>query len=211
MSRRIVQGLAGIGLLLATGCASTPDSAAPATAPGGVAYRDDQDLQKVWVADGFDFTGFDTLYVVAPRVEVPKVNPDGVENLEWARGLLPEELASAIRGRQVFTSVVTREADIRPGSRTLRLETTIVEYEKGGGGARWFGSLYGAGQPVIRVRGRLSAEDRPVFLFESRRSGESGGARWLGGYRSDKDIQQEDIRDLAVDLADFMARKGKSR
>jgi hypothetical protein len=176
-----------------------------------VTYRDDKDLQKVWVADGFDFTGFDTLYIAATRADVPKVHPDGVENLEWARGLLPDELAGAIRSTSVFRSVVTREADIQPGSRALRLETTIVEYEKGGGGARWFGGLYGAGQPVIRVRGRVSAEDRAVFLFESRRSGQSGGARWLGGYRGDKEIQQEDMRHLATELADFMARKGKPK
>jgi hypothetical protein len=211
MGGRIARGLAVTGLLLATGCASAPESAAPAAAPGGVTYRADVDLQKVWLADGFDFTGFDTLYIAATRAEVDKVHSDGAENLEWARGLLPDELAGAIRGRSVFPSVVTREADIRPGGPVLRLETAIVEYEKGGGGARWFAGLYGAGQPVIRVRGRLSAEDRPVFLFESRRSGDSGGARWLGGYRSDKEIQQEDIRDLAGDLAEFMVRKGKSR
>jgi hypothetical protein len=203
--------MAGLLLVLAAGCASAPESAAPSAPPAGVTYRDDQDLQRVWVADGFDFTGFDALYVVATRAEVPKMNPDGAENLEWARGIVPEELAGAIRTRSVFASVVTREADVPPGSRVLRLETTIVEYEKGGGGARWFAGLYGAGQPVIRLQGRLSAADRALFLFESRRSGQSGGARWLGGYRSDREIQQEDIRHLAGELADFMARKGKSR
>jgi hypothetical protein len=33
----------------------------------------------------------------------------------------------------------------------------------------------------------------------------------FGGYRSDKAIQEEDIRDLAVDLVDFMAHNGAPR
>jgi hypothetical protein len=62
---------------------------------------------------------------------------------------------------------------------------------------------------VIGVRGRVTDGDRQVFLFEARRSGDSGTARLFGGYRSDKAIQEEDIRDLAQDLADFIVRDGK--
>ena len=50
--------------------------------------------------------------------------------------------------------------------------------------------------------------DRPVLVFETRRSGTTASARWLGGYRSDKDIQTEDIRDLAKAVAEFMAGAG---
>ena len=105
--------------------------------------------------------------------------------------------------------MVTREADVRPGSRVLRLDNTIVDYERGGGGARYFAGLYGAGQPVITVRGRITDGDRQVFLFETRRSGVGGKARWLGGVMSDKDIQTNDIRDLARALADFIAGVAK--
>ena len=137
---------------------------------------------------------------------MPKLNPDGRENLEWARGVLRDELAKVIEAKKVFGAVVTRDADLKPGGRVLKLENTIIEYEKGGGGARWFAGLYGAGQPVITVRGRVTDGDRQVFSFETRRSGGSGRARWLGGYLSDKDIQTEDIRDLAKALVEFMAR-----
>jgi hypothetical protein len=115
------------------------------------------------------------------------------------------ELAAALRERSLFT-VVTSPADVKPGSRVLRLDNTIIEYEKGGGGARFFAGLYGAGQPVIKIRGRLTEADRPLFVFEARRSSESGWSRAFGGYRSDKAIQEEDIKDLAGDLGDFMAR-----
>jgi hypothetical protein len=179
--------------------------AQPSTAAGGVALREEKDLGKIWLAPGFDFKGFDTLLITETRADVPRLNPDGAANLEWARGVVQAELAAAFQDRKLFT-VVTSPADVTPGSRVLRLDNTIVEYEKGGGGARVFAGIYGAGQPVIRVRGQATAADRPLFVYEARRSSESGWSRVFGGYRDDKAIQQEDIKDLAQDLADFVAR-----
>ncbi len=206
MFGRIVIALAFWMVALGTGCASAPETATPVKgAPGGVAYREDKELQKVWLAEGFDFRGYDTLVVGDTRADVPKLNPDGAESLEWARGVLRDELVAALQAGKLFAAVVTREADVRPGSRVLRLDNTIVDYERGGGGARYFAGLYGAGQPVITVRGRITDGDRQVFLFETRRSGVGGKARWLGGVMSDKDIQTNDVRDLARALADFIA------
>jgi hypothetical protein len=179
--------------------------AQPPTAASSVALREEKDLGKIWLAPGFDFKGFDTLLITETRADVPRLNPDGAANLEWARGVLQAELAAAFQDRKLFT-VVTSPPDVTPGSRVLRLDNTIVEYEKGGGGARVFAGIYGAGQPVIRVRGQATAADRPLFVYEARRSSESGWSRVFGGYRDDKAIQQEDIKDLAQDLADFVAR-----
>ena len=193
--------------ILVAGCAS--GAPAPTASSDGISYREDPDLQKVWVADGFTFQGYQVLVVGEPRTAAQKVNPDGVENLAWARGFLRDEIVTAVRAKSLFPTVVTSEAALKPGGKILRLDTTIVEYEKGGGGARFFAGVYGAGQPVIRVRGRVAEGDRVVFAFEARRSGDSGVSRMFGGYRSDKAIQEEDIRDLAQDLADFMVRNGK--
>jgi hypothetical protein len=184
--------------------APTPP-AQPPTAASSVALREEKDLGKIWLAPGFDFKGFDTLLITETRADVPRLNPDGAANLEWARGVVQAELAAAFQDRKLFT-VVTSPADVTPGSRVLRLDNTIVEYEKGGGGARVFAGIYGAGQPVIRVRGQATAADRPLFVYDARRSSESGWSRVFGGYRDDKAIQQEDIKDLAQDLADFVAR-----
>jgi hypothetical protein len=52
-------------------------------------------------------------------------------------------------------------------------DNTIVEYEKGGGGARFFAGIYGAGHPVIKVRGQLSDDGRPLCVDEARRTGVS--------------------------------------
>ena len=190
------------------GCAS----AGPATfETDGVSYRDDQDLQRVWLADGVDLRAFDTIVVGETQVDVAKLDPDGKPPLEWARGYLRDEIVAALRAKNVAKVVTANPADVRPGARVLRLENTVVEYEKGGGGARFFAGLYGAGQPVIRVRGRLADGNKPVLLFVARRSGDTGLARAFGGYRSDQAIQEEDIKDLAVDLADFLARNGRPR
>jgi hypothetical protein len=176
----------------------------PAASASGVALREEKDFGQVWLAPGFTFKGYDAVLVTEPRAEVPKLNPDGIQNLEWARGVLRTELAAALQERKLFT-VVQSPAEVKPGSRLLRLDNTIIEYEKGGGGARMFGFASSAGQPVIKVRGQLTTDDRPVFVYEARRSGESASARMFGGYRSDKDIQTEDIKDLVKDLGDFIA------
>ena len=207
-------------LVLAAGCASSsPPGTAQSTAPPpaapqpsaqpaaatGVTLREEKGLGQVWLAPGFDFKGYDTLLITETRTDVPKLNPDGAQNLEWARGVLRDELVAAIRERKLFT-VVTSPADVKPGSRVLLLDNTIVEYEKGGGGARFFAGGYGAGHPVIKVRGQLTAADRPLFVYEARRSSVAMTARIFGGYRSDKAIQEEDIKHLARGLGDFMVK-----
>ena len=58
---------------------------------------------------------------------------------------------------------------------------------------------------MIRVVGKMTDQTKPVFLFEGRRSGVSAGARMVGAFRKDEDIQIEDIRSLVLDLSDFMA------
>ncbi len=186
---------------------ATPPAAQPAPSPStsGVVLREEKDFGQVWLAAGFDFKGYDALLVSEPRAEVPKLNPDGIQNLEWARGVLRTELAAALQERKLFT-VVQSPSDAKPGSRLLRLDSTIIEYEKGGGGARFWAGGYGAGHPVIKVRGQLTADGRPLFVYEARRSSVSTTARIFGGYRSDKAIQEEDIKHLAKGLGDFMVR-----
>jgi hypothetical protein len=77
--------------LVGAGCAS--GSGSQGSSP------DDAKLEKVSVADGFRLQDYETLYVAETRAEVPNLNPDGKENLEWARGVVRDEVASAVRAR----------------------------------------------------------------------------------------------------------------
>ena len=68
-------------------------------------------------------------------------------------------------------------------------------------------SLYGAGHPVIKVRGQLMAVDTPLHASTRGGGAASPTSAWIvGGYRASKAIQEEDIKDLAKGVGDFMAR-----
>ena len=135
------RGLAVVACVLAlAACAST----VPVASTGeGFAYHDDPHLQKVWLADRFRFQDYQMFLLEEPRTAVANVHPDGVDNLAWARGVLRDEILAALRAKKLFPAVAMA-TPIPPETRSLRLETTIIEYEKGGGGARFFAGVYGA-------------------------------------------------------------------
>lgn len=185
----------------------TVDIGKASTASGGGTNYKNPHMEKCWVSDGFDFNGYDTLYI-APTLSTAKFdtkNPEEVKVHELAKENLVRELASLVGSRKIFANVVTREADLKPGVKTLKWENTITEFTKGGGAARYFVGLYGGGQPVLRVQGRLTEGDKALFTFEARRSGVSAGARMSGVFMKDEDIQIQDIHSMALDLADFMS------
>ncbi len=164
---------------------------------------------KCWIVEGFNFSAFDTLYL-APVTSTAKF-PDKPEDTmvhTLAKERLLQEMVSKISQKKLFANVVTQESDIKPGAKVLRLEQTITEFSKGGGAARYWVGLYGGGQPILRVQGKAIASDKSVFSYEMRRSGISGGARMVGAFMKDEDIQLEDIRSLVLDLTDFMAAVG---
>ena len=160
-------------------------------------------MQSVSIVTNFDFTGYDTLYV-SNTVYQAKVRDNEAAMREFALKYLQKTFQEELERTGLFSNVVTQAEAIKPGSRVLTMVNTIVEYEKGGGGARYFAGIYGAGQPILRVNGKIL--DGPVQKFEfiARRSGDSGSARMFGGFRSDEDIQREDILDLSRDLAAFI-------
>ena len=186
--------------LLFAGCASDD---APAPAPQGGAYHKNPHLEKIWLAEGFNFSGYDTVYVADTR-STAKFQPDEKEPHEIARRSLQTQLAAALTAKNIFTRVVTREADIPAGAKTLKLENTILEYSKGGGAARYWVGLYGGGQPVLKVSGQMTDAAKPLFTYEARRSGVSAGARLGGAFKTDVDIQGEDIASMVKDLTDFI-------
>jgi len=178
------------------------------TGSDGTQYQRHRHIQLAWFAEGFDFGGYDTL-LIAPTKYAAKERPNEVEMRNWATEYVQNAFVQYIKTNGVFANVTTRESDIKPGARTLRMENTIFEYEKGGGGARYWVGLYGGGQPVLKVRGHFLDSDKPMCKYEATRSGESAGARLAGAFLSDRDIQQNDINDLALDMSDFILRTQK--
>jgi hypothetical protein len=165
----------------------------------------DPHLNKVWVASDFNFSGYDTIYI-APTLSTAKLHgPDEEGPHQLAKENFVIELARMLRAKNVVANIVDREADIKPGAHLLKMENTIIEYAKGGGAGRYFAGMFGGGQPVLRVSGKMTDGDKAVLTFEARRSGTSAGARMVGVWMSDVDIQSEDIRSMNTDLSDFMA------
>ena len=212
--------------LLATGCASsgskeggtrqaskfkatdgrTIDIGTASAVNGGRSFKNPH-LEKCWIADGFTFSGYDTLLIV-PTTSTAKIQDDEKERLQLAKDTIPSKLVYFLTPKGMFTNIVTRESELKPGARVLKFENSIVEYSKGSRAARYFAGLYGAGQPMLRVEGKLTEGDKPLFTYEGRRSGTSAGARMAGVFASGDDIQTEDVHSMMLDLTDFMAAIG---
>ncbi len=173
--------------------------------PEGVVLTKDKDLQWVWLSPGFNFKGYDTLFI-SNTVFCAIERTNEVKMRAMAMASLQDQLASTARATNLFKTVVTATNDIPASGRTLTLYNTIIEYQKGGGAARYWAGIYGAGQPVIKVRGLMYDGDKLVFVYEARRSGDSGVSRMFGGFLGDDTIQHDDIRDLTSDLVAFMGR-----
>ena len=171
---------------------------------GGWSFKEPH-LTKCWIADGFNFTGYDALYL-APTLSTAQLHgPDEERPHQLAKENLVLELNRILGPQSMFATIATRESDLPSGARVLRLENTIVEYAKGGGGARYWAGLFGAGQPILLVQGKMTDGQKTLFSYEARRSGVSAGARMSGAFMRDEDIQLDDIRSMALDLSDFMA------
>lgn len=212
----IPMSVVGAALLLAvvSGCATSGggggfNASSQVPLPPGVSLTQHQHLQGVWLAPGFNFSGYDAVVVATPGFRAVERSNE-VNERALALHALQDAMVIALRDSGAFPAVVTRPDEVKSGARAAVLETTVVEYEKGGGAGRYFAGIYGAGQPVLRVRGHLlDPAGAPLFVFEARRSGESASARMFGGFRSDVEIQAEDIRDLGVDLRDFVVQQQK--
>jgi hypothetical protein len=170
---------------------------------GGRSFKEPH-MDKCWIADGFNFNGYDVIYI-APVTSTAKVHDDEVPIQLIAENNLQAELKRMLTERSYAGKVVTDESSIRPGTKALRLTDTIIEYSKGGGAARYFVGLYGGGQPNLKVQGVMTDGDKTVFTYTIRRSGVSAGARVGGAAMKDEDIQMQDIHSMVLDLTDFMS------
>jgi len=174
--------------------------------PEGVKLHKDRNIQGVWLADGFNFKGYQTLYLT-PIVFAGVERDNEVDIRATAMQELPDELVTSFRDTKLFATVTTKSEDVKSKAKTLKLDNTIIEFSKGSGVGRHFGGPFGAGgQPVIKVRGQIYDGDKLVCVYEIKRSGESFESRAYGEAISSEDIQRNDIRVLARDLGYFFQR-----
>jgi hypothetical protein len=163
---------------------------------------DEPHLDKCWATSNFDFTGYDTLYI-APTLSTAKLHSSDEESTQTlAKENLVLEFQRFIRAKHIMDNVVTREPDIPPGAHVLKMQNTIIQYAKGSEAVRFW---IPAGQPKLRVSGKITDGEKTVFEFEGYRSGTSAAALFNGGYMTDVDIQLGDIRSLTTDVTDVMA------
>src|SRR5438552_4430152 len=111
--------------LLFVGCASDDVISTPA-AQGGANIKNPH-MEKAWLADNFNFTGYDTIYV-ADTQSTAKFQPDEERPHDAAKRGLQQQLVEALKAKKLFANVVTKESDIPAGAKALKLENTIIEY-----------------------------------------------------------------------------------
>lgn len=203
--------ISGCGSTEENGSASTPNAATgPASRvpalPAGVTLQSEGNIQGYWMAEGFKLKSYDSLQI-KPTVFAGIERDNEVEIRATAVRVVPEEIASKLRESNNFTNIYSPGQEPAAGAKLLVMENIITEYEQGGNVGRVFGGVFGAGQPVIKVRGILRDGDKVVFVYELRRSGESDEDKFLGGGKSNEEIQRNDIKVLARDLVQLLQRK----
>ena len=112
--------------------------------PEGVKLHKDLNIQGVWLADGFNFKGYQTLYLT-PVVFAGVERDNEVEIRAMAMQELPDGAREhSLRDTKLFDTVTTKSEDVKAKAKTLKLDNTIIEFSKGSGVARHFGGPFGA-------------------------------------------------------------------
>jgi len=221
--------LLAVGLLI--GCASTKETLVPGkTVPGhpdklAKHYRT-PDRRKIyigpakvidgrlvfkaphmdtcWIAKGFDFTGYDVLYI-STTVAGAKKSPEDTVIEQVAGDTLQTHLKEMLDAKGIFVSIAVEEPATKPGVKVLTLTNTIVDFSKGNEVGRYFAGIFGGGQPDLRVHGVATDGNKVVFDYVIHRSGTSFAAFTDTGGRRNEYLQYLDIHSMVLDLTDFIA------
>ena len=189
-------------VIILPGCASAPKEKPSKT--GGITYKRTETIDKVWIAEGFDFHGYDTI-VVEPVVAASAVTPKDdkeKERLEMARQGLQRDLKGAIE----FAAIVPNVAVAAQGGATnkaLRLENEILEFSRGSSALR-FGVGFGAGSPYLKLRGTIKdgASGNSLLIYELDETGD-----WFaGGFSSSSTLQRNAGTEMVDDIMNLLTK-----
>ena len=171
-------------------------------------YRRTDKLDKVWLAEGFDFSGYDAVLVEETGVDAsvkPKDEKES-ERLTLMQGSLSRDFAAAIEVRKLFKTVTTKETQIPAETKALKMQSTVLKFSRGSSAAR-YGVGFGAGMPYVQVRVAMAemGTNKPLFECEL-----DERADWFGaGYTGSRTLQAGAAMELADDVAEFMSRVSK--
>jgi hypothetical protein len=198
-----------IGLLSSLvfcGCQSTPKTV---TGRDGLTYTNTIHNLTVWFAPGFNPEQLrgKSVAVSATKSEVAEQEkPKEKEQFERLRTLTGERIYSELQSKGTFSKVASPSSPGVTEGMDYRLETSIVEYY-GGSAALRFTVGFSAGYPSITVHGILrSNTGEPVFRFETQREFEPRPFEY-----GDEQILENNARDLAKDVADYIDRIGTGK
>lgn len=191
-----------IAVTIVAGCASAPKE----NSSGGMTYRRTDKLEKVWIADGFDFSGYDAILLRPVHTTITPKDDRERERLEMVRHTLTKDFANTIEFKQIVPTFITKEADLKTNSHALKLENEITEFSAGSMAARVMVGM-GAGTPRLRVRGQLAdlATGQPLIIYELDETAPIFGAQWA----SSRTLQTTAATELAEDVADFLWQVAK--
>jgi hypothetical protein len=199
---------ATFSVLLFAACASSSTSEPTketASTAGKIdsGFKRTSKLEKVWVAENFDFNGYDLLHI-AP-VESSQIKPRDekeTERLEMIKRSIPKDLAIVLGNKNIFPKVVT-ESLPAPDAKALKLQSEIIEFTRGSSAARYTVG-FGAGSPRVRLHGIMTeaASGLKVFEFEINETGD-----WVGaGFTSNKTLQGGASQELAEKVGEFIQK-----
>src|SRR5579863_7588471 len=176
---------------------------------GGLVFKEPH-VEKCWIASGFDFNGYTTLYI-APTMTTAKVREEDAVLESVVGDNLVATLKAMLDQKRIFANVMVEKPPANAALKILKLTNTVVDYSKGSYTGRYFAGLFGGGQPVFRVEGVATDGENAVFKYTIERHGTSFAARTdtpllpTPSTITLEQIQQQDIYSMSLDLTDFMA------
>lgn len=202
---RLTTYLFSLAAVILAGCASSPKET---KATDGIAYKRTDRFDKIWIADGFNFSGYDSLFVTPIKADVEPKDDKGRYRLETAQNLLHKDLAHSLEFKHVVPAVVMRETDLQTNSKALKLENSITEFAAGSVAARVMVG-FGAGTPHLRLRGQISdmASGKPLLIYDI----DETAPILFGHYQSTGSLQTSAALDLVEDISEFLSQVAKNQ
>lgn len=96
---------------------------------GGLRFYPDH-VDTCWLADGFNFNGYDVVYVEPTQATVT-IQTNQFAALAELESEVPEQFQVWLGKRNIFGTVLTDPSGIKPGARVLKMQTTVVKFAGG--------------------------------------------------------------------------------